>query len=120
MRTSIEYRGDSRHTRRSGDQRVVARHVRIRRSRHSRTSESRAWKMVTTPDPSVLRLRLTNVPGWRATIDGKPVDIDPFARIMLQVRVPPGRHVVELQYWPKTFSVGIVLALSPAFGLAIF
>ena len=80
----------------------------------------RAWKMIThSTAPSVLRLRLTNVPGWRATIDGKSVDIDPFARIMLQVRIPPGRHVVELQYWPESLSVGIVLAVGAACGLAI-
>ena len=79
-----------------------------------------AWKMVThSTAPSVLRLRLTNVPGWRATIDGKSVDVHSFARVMLQVRVPPGRHVVELQYWPKAFSVGIVLAVCAAGGLAI-
>ena len=78
------------------------------------------WRMVTnTTTPRVLRLRLTNVPGWRATIDGKPVDVSSFARIMLQVRVPPGRHVVELQYWPKTFSVGIILAFCAVFGLAV-
>lgn len=79
-----------------------------------------AWKMVThSTSPSVLRLRLTNVPGWRATIDGKSVDVDSFARIMLQVRVPPGRHVVELQYWPKTLSIGIVLAACAAIGLVL-
>ena len=79
-----------------------------------------AWRMVTHPTTqSVLRLRLSNVPGWRATIDGKPVTVRPFARIMLQVRVPPGRHVVELQYWPTTFSFGIVVALCAALGLAI-
>jgi hypothetical protein len=78
-----------------------------------------AWRMVTSgTTQSVLRLRLTNVPGWRATIDGHPVDVDPFAGTMLQIRVPPGRHVVELQYWPKTFSLGIVLALAAALGLA--
>ncbi len=65
-----------------------------------------AWRMVTqSTTQSVLRLRLSNVPGWHATIDGKPVDVSPFARTMLQVQVPPGRHVVELHYWPKTFSV---------------
>jgi hypothetical protein len=78
------------------------------------------WRMVTHgTTESVLRLRLSNVPGWRATIDGKPVGVDPFNDIMLQVRVPPGRHVVELQYWPKSFSVGIVLALCAALGLGI-
>jgi Bacterial membrane protein YfhO len=78
------------------------------------------WKMVTNGDrQSVLRLRLTDVPGWRATIDGKPVNVSSFARVMLQVRVPPGRHVVELRYWPKTLSIGIVLALCSAIGLVL-
>ena len=79
-----------------------------------------AWRMVTdSTTQSVLRLRLSRVPGWLATIDGKPVDVHPFARIMLQVRVPAGRHVVELHYWPTTFSVGIILALCAVLGLAI-
>jgi hypothetical protein len=78
------------------------------------------WRMVTHGTTQrVLRLRLSNVPGWYATIDGKPVDIRPFAGIMLQVRVPAGRHVVELHYWPKTFSVGIIVALCGVVGLAL-
>ena len=78
-----------------------------------------AWTMGTrSADPSVLRLRLTNVPGWQATIDGKPVGVSSFARTMLQVRVPAGRHVVALRYWPKTFSLGIVLALCAVVALA--
>jgi hypothetical protein len=79
-----------------------------------------AWRMNTHSNTkSVLRLRLSNVPGWHATIDGKQVDVYPFARTMLQVRVPPGRHVVELRYWPKTFSVGVVFALCALLGLTI-
>jgi hypothetical protein len=79
-----------------------------------------AWRMITqSTTQSVLRLRLTNVPGWRATIDGKPVEVHSFAHTMLQVPVPPGRHVIELHYWPKTFSVGILLALCAVLGLAI-
>ncbi len=78
------------------------------------------WRMVTHgPTGSVLRLRLTNVPGWRATVDGKQADMDPFAGTMLQLRVPPGRHVVELTYWPKKFSLGIVVALCAVVGLAV-
>jgi uncharacterized membrane protein YfhO len=30
---------------------------------------------------------------------------------MLQARIPPGRHVIELRYWPTAFSAGLVLAL---------
>ena len=78
-----------------------------------------SWRMVTNaPKPSVLRLRLTDVPGWRATVDGKPVAVDSFARVMLQVPIPPGRHVVELRFWPKAFSVGLLLAFCAVLGLA--
>jgi uncharacterized membrane protein YfhO len=69
--------------------------------------------------PSVLRLRLSDVPGWHATIDGRPATLRPFAGTMLEVRVPPGRHLVELNYWPNTFTTGIVLALCSACGLAV-
>jgi len=58
----------------------------------------------------VLRLRLTDVPGWRATIDGRPLALEPFAGIMLQAVVPAGRHVVTVSYWPPRFTLGLVLA----------
>jgi hypothetical protein len=70
------------------------------------------WKLVTNSSKEqVLRLRLTDVPGWHATIDGRPLSLEQFSGIMLQARIPPGRHVIELSYWPTAFSVGLVLAL---------
>ncbi len=60
--------------------------------------------------PQVLRLRLTAVPGWHATIDGRPLPLQRFEGVMLQARVPAGRHVVKLWYWPRTFTAGLVLA----------
>jgi len=38
---------------------------------------------------------------------------------MLEALVPPGRHVVELHYWPSMFSVGIGLALGTALALVL-
>jgi hypothetical protein len=77
------------------------------------------WSMVTTTTtPSVLRLRLSDVPGWQATVDGKPVGLRRFAGVMLELRVPAGRHHVELRYWPTTFTIGIVLAACSVIGLA--
>jgi hypothetical protein len=58
----------------------------------------------------VLRLRITDVPGWQATIDGHPLALAPYAGIMLQALIPPGRHSIELHYWPPTFNLGLVLA----------
>ncbi len=76
------------------------------------------WHMVTASARSgVLRMRLTDVPGWHATIDGRAVDLERFAQVMLQMRVPPGHHVVELTYRPAAFDDGIVLAGASAVGL---
>ena len=41
------------------------------------------------------------------------------AGVMLELRVPTGRHLVELRYWPNTFTTGIVLAVCGVFGLAV-
>jgi hypothetical protein len=77
-----------------------------------------SWSMVTdSSGPQVLRLRLTDVPGWHATIDGRAVPLERFAGVMLQVDVPGGRHRVELHYWPATFTAGIVLAAGAAVAL---
>ncbi|MGH3577360.1 MAG: YfhO family protein, partial [Mycobacterium sp.] len=79
-----------------------------------------SWKMVTDAAGSqVLRLRLTDVPGWHASIDGRSVPIHSFAGLMLQVNVPPGAHTVELHYWPATFTAGIALASLATAGLTI-
>lgn len=65
----------------------------------------------------MLRLRLTDVPGWHGSIDGRPLKLQTFSRVMIQARIPPGRHTVELQYWPTTFTIGIVLAICSFVGL---
>jgi hypothetical protein len=78
-----------------------------------------SWKLESDADSrQVLRLRLTNVPGWHASIDGRPVPLRTFAGVMLQVEVPPGRHTIELYYWPATFTIGLVLAGLAVVGLA--
>ena len=78
------------------------------------------WTVATSGSrPQVLRLRLTDVPGWTATIDGRPLTLHRYAGVMLQVRVPPGRHTVELTYWPETFTLGLVLAACSLIGLII-
>jgi hypothetical protein len=79
-----------------------------------------SWKVETNATtPQVLRLRLTDVPGWHATIDGKPLVVSRFNRVMLQARIPPGRHTIELHYWPETFTVGIAVAVLTVIGLVV-
>jgi len=79
-----------------------------------------SWKIVTHgTSPQVLRLHLTDVPGWHATIDGRPLRLEPFSETMLQARVPAGRHTVELRYWPGVFSIGLTVAICSAVGLSV-
>jgi hypothetical protein len=69
-----------------------------------------SWKLVTHgSSPQVLRLRLTDVPGWHASIDGKPLKLTRYDRIMFQAKVPSGTHLVELHYWPDALNAGIVI-----------
>lgn len=78
------------------------------------------WRIVTKAKVAeALRLRLTNLPGWSATIDGKPLKLHGFTKVMLQARIPPGRHLIELRYWPQQFSIGLILALCAVVGLAL-
>jgi Bacterial membrane protein YfhO len=77
-----------------------------------------SWKVsVSTSTPQVLRLRLTDVPGWHATIDGRTVPLQRFAGVMLQLRVPAGHHVVVIRYWPTAFSVGLIVGACGVGGL---
>ncbi len=77
------------------------------------------WRVVTdSTSTQVLRLRLTDVPGWHATIDGQPLALQRFSGLMLQARLPPGRHVIVVHYWPIAFTVGLLLAACSVAGLA--
>ncbi len=79
--------------------------------------DAAAWRAeVDATSPGLLRLRLTDVPGWHGTIDGRPLRLEPFAGVMIEARIPPGRHTVELSYWPGSFTVGLALA---AVGVAV-
>ena len=85
-----------------------------------RAPDPATWTMTTgAAVPSVLRLRLSAVPGWHATVDGRAVAMTPYAGIMLQLRVPAGRHRVVLTYAPAAFTLGLVLAAVAAAALVV-
>ena len=77
-----------------------------------------SWKIVTDADSAkVLRLHLTDVPGWHASVNGRPLALEPFDAAMLQARLPAGHDVVELNYFPTTFTEGLVVAACAIVGL---
>ena len=56
------------------------------------------WSVTTdSPKPVELRLHLTDVPGWHASIDGRPLQLESLSDIMFQARIPQGRHVIEFE-----------------------
>ena len=78
-----------------------------------------SWTMTAhDTESAVLRLHLTDVPGWHASVDGQPLTLHPFAGTMLQARLPSGTHTIHVWYWPPAFSIGLVLALCGALALA--
>ena len=77
------------------------------------------WRIeVNAPRASLLELRISNVPGWQAQIDGRPLALEPFDSVMLEAQVPSGRHVVTLRYWPRAFSAGLAVAGATILSLA--
>ena len=38
------------------------------------------------------------LPGYRATVDGSPVPVDKSAEALAEIRVPPGRHSIEMRF----------------------
>lgn len=53
-------------------------------------------------------------PGWSATIDGAPTEILQANGLFRGLRVPAGRHRVQMRYWPPGLTPGLALA-----GLAV-
>ncbi len=49
-------------------------------------------------------------PGWRATLDGAPVPVVEVDYALLGVPVPAGRHRVELRFWPRGLTTGLLCA----------
>jgi hypothetical protein len=60
---------------------------------------------------SLLVLRVTDVPGWHATIDGRPIPLHSYGGVLMAARVPSGRHIVQLTYWPSLFRDGLFVSL---------
>jgi hypothetical protein len=58
--------------------------------------------------------------GWTATLDGRAVRIVPANLMFIAVRLPPGRHVLELRYSTPGHAWGIALSVVSVVALAAF
>ena len=58
-------------------------------------------------------------PGWRACIDGLPVNVEQANRAFLSVYVPQGKHRVRVIYMPDAFVKGRAISLGSLFFLTV-
>lgn len=60
--------------------------------------------------PALLVVQDAWWPGWRATVDGAPVEILPADFLVRAVRWPAGRHRLEMTYDPPEVRFGLVVS----------
>ncbi|WP_086314603.1 hypothetical protein A5821_002186 [Enterococcus sp. 7F3_DIV0205] len=60
--------------------------------------------------------------GWQATIDGKPAKIEAVQDALITVKIPPGKHTIQLTYYPKGMKLGGILLIVCVllFGLYVY
>ena len=58
-------------------------------------------------------------PGWRAFVDGAPVQIERWSEAFQSIRVPAGRHRVEFLYRSTALRLGALVSLLSALGLFV-
>jgi hypothetical protein len=60
--------------------------------------------------PALLVLADAYDPGWRATLDGRPAPVVRANVAFRGVRLPPGRHLVEMAYRPLAVARGLIVS----------
>lgn len=61
---------------------------------------------VTASRPVVVVFSETYYPGWKAWVDGKPVQIWQANYAFRGVVVPEGEHIIKMEYYPASFDLG--------------
>lgn len=66
-----------------------------------------------TINASYSGVMMTSIPydqGWQVYIDGKPVDSYAISNSLLAFDLPQGAHTVQMRYWPRGLTVGLILS----------
>lgn len=58
----------------------------------------------------VLVLADAYYPGWKATVDGEPVEVFPVNHAFRGILMPEGKHMVKFRYAPVSFVVGLTIS----------
>lgn len=69
---------------------------------------------VTTPGAAIVRLADMWYPDWKATVDGRPVEILRADHLLRAVVVPAGRHTVAYHFASASVRRGLTLSIASA------
>jgi hypothetical protein len=69
---------------------------------------------VTASQPGYLVLTDAYYPGWLATVDDQPVEVERADIMFRAVKIPAGQHRVELRYQPQSFTFGLLISIGTA------
>jgi len=86
----------------------------------SRVGAHRIEATVKTDQPMMLTLAQANYPGWRATVDDRPVPLWTANLAFQALQVPAGEHEVRIVFRSDTFLLGAVLAVIGLLTLVTF
>jgi hypothetical protein len=65
-----------------------------------------------SPQAGWLILSDTFYPGWQATIDGAPTEIQIANEAFRAIEFPAGDHTIEFRYEPHSVSIGLIVSLA--------
>jgi len=77
----------------------------------ARTLRNRVVLRLRAPRPGLVYCSETQVPGWRAEVNGEPAPILAANYAFRAVPVPPGEVVVTLSYFPPGLRTGLLVSL---------
>ncbi len=70
--------------------------------------------------PAILVLSENHYPGWRASVDGRTVEVMRVDYNLRGVALPAGSHTVRLFYQPKSVIAGLMISLLTMAALAVW
>ncbi|HUZ22051.1 MAG TPA: hypothetical protein VMU75_15945 [Acidimicrobiales bacterium] len=82
------------------------------------TADATATITLRAARPSWVTVAVDDEPGWSATVGGHAAATRGRSGGEIQVRVPAGKHVLTLSYWPEHLSLALGLALGALLVLA--
>jgi hypothetical protein len=72
----------------------------------------------TSRGPGLLVLSDLHYPGWKATVDGREVDVERVDYLLRGVPLDDGEHRVEFTYAPLSWRIGWILSIAGLLALA--